>query len=62
MLINNNEAGGDLVKFFAKEGARATEDLLKEQMPMLLYRKGEGQIVTRADYLKWKYRGKRQVS
>lgn len=51
-----------MVKFFTKEGPRATEDLLKEQIPLLLYRKGEGQVVTRTDYLKWKYRGKRTVS
>lgn len=54
--------GGDLIKFFNQEGVRATEDLLKEQIPLLLYRKGEGQMVTRVDYLKWKYRGKGQVT
>ena len=56
------DSGGDLIQFFNREGVRATEDLLKEQMPLLLYRKGEGQTVTRVDYLKWKYRGKDHVS
>lgn len=54
--------GGDLIRYFTKEGPRATEELLKEQIPMLLYRKGEGQMVRRSDYLKWKYRKKRHVS
>lgn len=53
--------GGDLITFFNREGVRATEELLKEQMPLLLYNKGEGQVVTRVDYLKWKYRGKGHV-
>lgn len=54
--------GGDLIRYFTKEGPRATEELLKEQIPLLLYRKGEGQMVRRSDYLKWKYRKKRHVS
>lgn len=54
-------SGGDLIKFFNREGVRATEELLKEQMPLLLYNKGDCQIVTRTDYLKWKYRSKGHV-
>lgn len=62
ILILVPKKGGDLIRYFTKEGPRATEELLKEQIPLLLYRKGEGQIVRRSDYLKWKYRGKRHVS
>ncbi|XP_057371293.1 uncharacterized protein LOC130692234 [Daphnia carinata] len=56
------QKGGDLIRYFTKEGPRATEELLKEQIPMLLYRKGEGQMVRRSDYLKWKYRKKRHMA
>jgi len=50
--------GGDLIRFFSKEGPRATEELLKEQIPLLLYQKGRGRVVTKLDYLKWKYRSR----
>ena len=47
-----------MIRFFAKEGPRATEELLKEQIPLLLYQKGRGRVVTKLDYLKWKYRSR----
>ena len=56
------QKGGELVNFFQKEGNRPTEELLREQIPLLLYNQGEGRNVTRSDYLKWKYRNKPHVS
>jgi hypothetical protein len=58
----HQKKGGELVNFFQKEGNRPTEELLREQIPLLLYNQGEGRNVTRSDYLKWKYRNKPHVS
>ena len=56
------QRGGELVNFFQKEGVRSTEELLREQIPLLLYQQGQGRVVTRSDYLKWKYRNQPHVS
>ena len=50
-----------MIAFFKKEGSHNTEQLLREQIPLLLYNNGEGRIVTRMDYLKWKYRNQSHV-
>jgi hypothetical protein len=37
------------------------EKLIKEQFGVLMYADGKGQVVNRAEYLRWKFRGQEQV-
>lgn len=37
------------------------EKLIKEQFGVLMYANGKGQVINRAEYLRWKFRGQEQV-
>lgn len=38
------------------------EKLIREQFGVLLYNDGKGEVIKRAEYLRWKYRDQGQVS
>lgn len=53
--------GGDLIDAINTQGLVAVEQLLKEQFGMFLYNNGKGQIINRAEYLRWKFSGNKEV-
>jgi hypothetical protein len=42
-------------------GQAEVEKLIKEQFGVLMYADGKGQVINRAEYLRWKFRGQEQV-
>jgi hypothetical protein len=42
-------------------GQAEVEKLIKEQFGILMYADGKGQVINRAEYLRWKFRGQEQV-
>jgi hypothetical protein len=42
-------------------GQVEVEKLIKEQFGVLMYANGKGQVINRAEYLRWKFRGQEQV-
>jgi hypothetical protein len=42
-------------------GQTEVEKLIKEQFGILMYGDGKGQVINRAEYLRWKFRGQEQV-
>ena len=38
------------------------EKLIREQFGVLMYQDGKGQVINRAEYLRWKFRDLKQVS
>ncbi|KAJ6638187.1 Nuclear transcription factor Y subunit gamma, partial [Pseudolycoriella hygida] len=53
--------GGDLIDAFQSGGQFAVENLIREQFGVFLYNNGKGQMINRAEYLRWKYRENKEV-
>lgn len=60
--LANYKNGGELIDAFNVGGQTEVEKLIKEQFGVLMYNDGKGQIINRAEYLRWKFRDTKQVS
>ncbi|XP_059616781.1 uncharacterized protein LOC132261808 [Phlebotomus argentipes] len=47
--------GGELIDAIQTGGQVAVESLIREQFGVFMYNGGKGQIINRAEYLRWKY-------
>ena len=54
--------GGDLIDAYNVGGQYAVEQLIREQFGVFMYKGGKGQIINRAEYLRWKYIDNAEVS
>lgn len=54
--------GGDLIDAFNVGGQHAVEELIRDQFGVFMYKGGKGQIINRAEYLRWKYMENAEVS
>lgn len=57
-----HNSGGDLIDAFNVGGQYAVEELIREQFGVFMYKSGKGQIINRAEYLRWKYMENAEVS
>lgn len=53
--LANYKRGGDLIDAFALGGQISVEQLIREQFGVFMYFAGKGQMINRAEYLRWKY-------
>lgn len=53
--------GGDLIEAMQTGGQKAVESLIREQFGVFMYNAGRGQIINRAEYLRWKYKDNTEV-
>lgn len=53
--------GGELIDAYNMGGQAEVEKLIREQFGMLMYNEGKGQIINRAEYLRWKFRDHKEV-
>ncbi|XP_071443343.1 transient receptor potential cation channel subfamily V member 5 [Hetaerina americana] len=53
--------GGELLEAFATGGQHEVEKLIREQFGVFLYADGKGQVINRAEYLRWKFRSQTEV-
>ncbi|KAI4461982.1 transient receptor potential ion channel protein [Holotrichia oblita] len=60
--LANYKKGGELVDAYNVGGQAEVEKLIKEQFGQLMYGEGKGQIINRAEYLRWKFRDHEQVA
>jgi len=51
-----------LVESYNIGGVREVENLIKEQFGILMYNAGKGQIISRTEYLRWRFRNQKHVS
>ena len=58
----NLQKEGDLINIYENEGPEALRKFMDDNIEKLLYNNGAGKIVTKADYFRWKNRGKTKVS
>lgn len=54
-------SGGDLLDAINTGGLVAVEQLIKEQFGVFMYNGGKGQVINRAEFLRWKYRDHKEV-
>ncbi|CAG9772874.1 unnamed protein product [Ceutorhynchus assimilis] len=59
--LANYKKGGELIDAYNVGGQAECEKLMREQFGQLMYQDGKGQIINRAEYLRWKYRDHEQV-
>ncbi|PNF32728.1 hypothetical protein B7P43_G11586, partial [Cryptotermes secundus] len=59
--IANYKNGGELIDAYNLGGQAEVEKLIKEQFGILMYAEGKGQVINRAEYLRWKFRGQEKV-
>ncbi|XP_037029755.1 uncharacterized protein LOC119069730 [Bradysia coprophila] len=59
--LANYKRGGDLIDAFQTGGQLAVENLIREQFGVFMYNNGKGQMINRAEYLRWKYRDNKEV-
>lgn len=55
-------SGGDFIDAYNIGGQHAVEQLIREQFGVFMYKGGKGQIINRAEYLRWKYMENAEVS
>lgn len=60
-MINILFIGGDLIDAFQTGGQLAVEALIREQFGTFMYNNGKGQVINRAEYLRWKYMDNKEV-
>lgn len=60
--MNKFFVGGDLIDAFNIGGQNAVEELIRDQFGVFMYKGGKGQIINRAEYLRWKYMENAEVS
>ncbi|XP_013102765.2 transient receptor potential cation channel subfamily V member 1 [Stomoxys calcitrans] len=54
--------GGDLIDAINTGGLVAVEQLIREQFGVFMYNDGKGQVINRAEFLRWKYRDHTEVT
>ncbi|XP_073834263.1 transient receptor potential cation channel subfamily V iav [Musca autumnalis] len=54
--------GGDLIDAINTGGLVAVEQLIREQFGIFMYNDGKGQVINRAEFLRWKYRDHTEVT
>ncbi|XP_017477011.1 PREDICTED: uncharacterized protein LOC108367006 [Rhagoletis zephyria] len=54
--------GGDLIDALNTGGLVAVEQLIREQFGIFMYNDGKGQVINRAEFLRWKYRDHTEVT
>ncbi|XP_001355578.2 uncharacterized protein iav [Drosophila pseudoobscura] len=54
--------GGDLIDAINSGGLVAVEQLIREQFGVFMYNDGKGQVINRAEFLRWKYRDHTEVT
>ncbi|KAG5317206.1 TRPV6 protein, partial [Pseudoatta argentina] len=59
--LANYKKGGELIEAYNQGGQPEVEKLIREQFGILMYMDGKGQIINRAEYLRWKFRDLEQV-
>lgn len=59
--LANYKKGGELIEAYNQGGQPEVEKLVREQFGILLYADGKGQVINRAEYLRWKFRDLEQV-
>lgn len=59
--LANYKKGGELIDAYNIGGAHEVEKLVREQFGILMYKDGKGQIVSRTEYLRWKFRNTKHV-
>ncbi|KAE8748924.1 hypothetical protein FOCC_FOCC004329 [Frankliniella occidentalis] len=59
--LANYKMGGELIDAYNVGGQVEVEKLIREQFGVLMYCDGKGQIINRAEYLRWKFRDLKQV-
>lgn len=62
IFMYRNFLGGELIDAYNVGGQAEVEKLIKEQFGQLMYGEGKGQIINRAEYLRWKFRDYEQVA
>ena len=58
--LANYKKGGLLVEAFTKGGSKAVEKMVKTQLSGFMYNKGRGELITRTEFLRWKYRNNKK--
>jgi len=61
LRLANYKNGGELIDAYNLGGQAEVEKLIQEQFGVLMYADGKGQVINRAEYLRWKFRGQEQV-
>ncbi|XP_017759650.1 PREDICTED: uncharacterized protein LOC108550418 [Eufriesea mexicana] len=59
--LANYKKGGELIESYNQGGQAEVEKLIREQFGILMYADGKGQVINRAEYLRWKFRDLEQV-
>ena len=59
--LANFKKGGKLVEAFTKGGSKQVEKMIKEKLDGFMYSQGKGELITRTEYLRWKYRNNTKV-
>lgn len=59
--LANYKKEGELIDAYNLGGAQEVEKLIREQFGILMYKDGKGQIVSRTEYLRWKFRNTKHV-
>ncbi|XP_025267346.1 uncharacterized protein LOC105257199 isoform X3 [Camponotus floridanus] len=59
--LANYKKGGELIEAYNQGGQPEVEKLVREQFGILMYADGKGQVINRAEYLRWKFRDLEQV-
>ncbi|KAL7744973.1 hypothetical protein ACLKA6_007242 [Drosophila palustris] len=54
--------GGDLIDAINTGGLIAVEQLIRDQFGVFMYNDGKGQVINRAEFLRWKYRDHTEVT
>ena len=60
--LANYKNGGELIDAYNVGGQAEVEKLINEQFGVLMYNDGKGQVINRAEYLRWKFRDIKQVT
>ncbi|XP_031843575.1 transient receptor potential cation channel subfamily V iav isoform X2 [Nomia melanderi] len=59
--LANYKKSGELIESYNRGGQAQVEKLIREQFGVLMYADGKGQVINRAEYLRWKFRDQEQV-
>ncbi|XP_046142105.1 uncharacterized protein LOC114873115 isoform X2 [Osmia bicornis bicornis] len=59
--LANYKKSGELIDAYNQGGQSEVEKLIREQFGVLMYANGKGQVINRAEYLRWKFRDLEQV-
>ncbi|XP_023321114.1 transient receptor potential cation channel subfamily V member 5 isoform X3 [Eurytemora carolleeae] len=54
--LANFKKSGQLVEAFNTGGSKEVERIIREKLYPLMYNQGKGELITRTEYLRWKYR------